>query len=98
MPWFWSDQGSLRIRIVGLRASDDTAVTRQFGDRDRCLVGYYRDGRLAAVEAVNATADFMALKKALASGTEIAASDLMDPDVSLKALIKAVTANAVSSG
>ncbi|MDX2676685.1 NAD(P)/FAD-dependent oxidoreductase [Streptomyces soliscabiei] len=98
VPWFWSDQGDLRIRIAGLRASDDTPVTRHLGDRARCLVGYYRDGRLAAVEAVNATSDFMAVKRALAAGVEITASDLMDPGVSLKILLKAVSADAVSSG
>lgn len=96
VPWFWSDQGDVKLQIVGLRRPTDTPVVRGPDGPGRLVVGYYREGRLAAVEAVNAPADFMALKKALAAGVSCDPADLADSAVSLKPLLKAVAADAVS--
>ncbi|MET7896553.1 NAD(P)/FAD-dependent oxidoreductase [Streptomyces mirabilis] len=98
MPWFWSDQGNLKLQIAGVREATDLAVARGFGDPTKLVVGHYRDDRLVAAEAVNAPADFMALRKALANGVDIAPSALADPGVPLKTLIQERAGNALTAG
>lgn len=96
-PWFWSDQGAIKVQIAGVREATDRVVTRDYADPAKLVVGHYRDGQLAAAEAVNAPGDFMALKKALAGGVPVATARLADPAVSLKALLKEGAAHALTA-
>ena len=84
VPWFWSDQGTLKLQIAGLSAGYDQAVLR--GDRyqERFSVLYYRAGRLLAVHAVNSPRDYMAVRRALAAGQEIPPELAADADRPLR--------------
>jgi len=71
VPWFWSDQGTLKLQIAGLSGGFDQAVLRGDPGQERFSVVYYRDGRLLAVHAVNLPRDYLAVRRALAAGQEI---------------------------
>ena len=83
-PWFWSDQGSLKLQIAGLSAGFDQAVLRGDPGEERFSVLYYRGGRLLAVHAVNCPRDYLAVRRALAAGQEIPAELATDPGQPLK--------------
>lgn len=68
VPWFWSDQGDLKLQIAGLARASDEAVVRTGGRPGRHTVLRYRNGQLVAVECVNSPADFLVVRKALARG------------------------------
>jgi 3-phenylpropionate/trans-cinnamate dioxygenase ferredoxin reductase subunit len=87
VPWFWSDQGDLKLQIAGLSAGYDECVVRGEPDSERFSVLYYRDGKLLAIDAVNRPADYMAVRKALSVGTTIPAGAAADEAVPLKSLI-----------
>lgn len=89
MPWFWSDQGDLKLQIVGLRRPGDVAVVRRYDATCKQVVGYYREGLLVAAEALNAAGDFMQLKRAMSLGVQIDPTALTDPQVSLRDLVRA---------
>jgi 3-phenylpropionate/trans-cinnamate dioxygenase ferredoxin reductase component len=78
VPWFWSDQGSLKLQIAGLSAGFDQAVLRGDPGQERFSVLYYRDGRLLAVHAVNLPRDYLAVRRALAAGQQIPAEIAAD--------------------
>ena len=86
VPWFWSDQYDLKLQIAGLSAGFDDVVIR--GDRDAHTFScaYLRDGRLIAVDAINAPRDFMQAKPLIAARKRIARSELADASVMLKDL------------
>jgi len=84
VPWFWSDQGTLKLQIAGLSAGFDQTVLRGDPGQERFSVLYYRDGRLLAVHAVNAPRDYMVVRRALTAGQEIPAEAAADPDTPLK--------------
>lgn len=65
LPWFWSDQGPLKLQIAGLSTGwDDTHVlTDAAGATDTVLV--FRADRLVAVETVNQAGRHMAARKLL---------------------------------
>jgi 3-phenylpropionate/trans-cinnamate dioxygenase ferredoxin reductase subunit len=71
VPWFWSDQGKLKLQIAGLSAGFDQTVLRGDPAAERFSVLYYRGGRLLAVHAVNSPRDYLAVRRALAAGQEI---------------------------
>ncbi|MET3916949.1 3-phenylpropionate/trans-cinnamate dioxygenase ferredoxin reductase subunit [Variovorax sp. OAS795] len=71
LPWFWSDQGAMRLQIAGLAQGADATVT--VGDRQaqRFSVLRFRHDRLIAVESVNMAADHMAARKLLMGRTAL---------------------------
>ncbi len=87
VPWFWSDQGPLKLQMAGLAAGHDTAVVR--GDRDSGAfsVFCFAKERLLAVESVNQPADHMAARRLLATGAAITPAQAADADTPLKTLL-----------
>jgi 3-phenylpropionate/trans-cinnamate dioxygenase ferredoxin reductase subunit len=92
VPWFWSNQGQLRLQIAGLSTGFDSFVVRGNMDEEKFSVLYYRDGELLAVDAVNNPVDYMVVRKALTQGVSIPADRAADSSVPLKAMLAAVTA------
>lgn len=89
VPWFWSNQGDLRLQIAGLSTGYDRHVVRGEPDTERFSVLYYRDDQLLAVDAVNSPADYMVVRKALTQGRNLPADLAADASTPLKALLAA---------
>jgi 3-phenylpropionate/trans-cinnamate dioxygenase ferredoxin reductase subunit len=87
VPWFWSDQGDLKLQIAGLSNGYDDFLIRGEPDTEHFTVLYYRDGHFIAADAVNSPHDFMAAKRALTLGSTIDRARATNTDVPLKALI-----------
>jgi 3-phenylpropionate/trans-cinnamate dioxygenase ferredoxin reductase subunit len=89
IPWFWSNQGELKLQIAGLSTGYDRTVLRAEPDRGRHSVLYYRQSRIIAADCVNHPLDFMAVKAALAKGATIPADAAADVSVPLKTITTA---------
>ena len=77
IPWFWSDQGQLKLQIAGLCARSDDETCLISNDVD-CVVIRHCGDRVTAVEAINGAREFMAARRLFESGA-----------ISLSALIEA---------
>ena len=66
VPWFWSDQGDLKLQIVGLTAGHDATALRGDPASGRFSVFCFRGERLVGIELVNRPADHMAGRRLLA--------------------------------
>ena len=88
VPWFWSDQYDLKLQIAGLATGFDKAVLR--GDRQQRAFScaYLKEGRLIAIDAVNAPKDFMQAKALIAAGARPEPAALADPAIELKQLTR----------
>ena len=63
MPWFWSNQYDLRLQTAGLSGGYDELVVRgEPASRSFSLV-YLREGRVIALDCVNATKDFVQARR-----------------------------------
>lgn len=84
VPWFWSDQYDLKLQIAGLSEGfDDVVIRGNPAERSfSCL--YLRDGKLIAIDAINAPRDFVQSKQLIADHAEIPAQKLADPETPLK--------------
>ena len=87
VPWFWSDQGDLRLQMAGLPHGADRTVVRGDVAAERFSLLSYRDGLLIAVESVGVPTDYLAVKRALEKGMTIDADSAADTSVPLKRLI-----------
>ena len=85
VPWFWSDQYDLKLQMAGFPEAQDEAVLRGDPEQRRFATFYLREGRLAAVDAVNCPREFMAARQLL--GKRVHSRGLADPAVDLKALV-----------
>ncbi|MCW4466835.1 FAD-dependent oxidoreductase [Glutamicibacter sp. MNS18] len=88
IPWFWSDQGSLKLQIAGLSHGYDQTVLRGNIQDETFSILYFREGVLLAADCVNQPKDFMAVKMALAKGISLDPWQAMDSDVALRDLLK----------
>lgn len=86
VPWFWSDQYDLKLQIAGLSDGyDDVVIRGKPAERAfSCL--YLREGRLIAVDAINAPRDFVQSKALIADRATIDLGKLTDPEIALKEL------------
>jgi 3-phenylpropionate/trans-cinnamate dioxygenase ferredoxin reductase component len=87
LPWFWSEQGSLRLQMAGLMPTDGTRHRRPGTTPASFSLLHYVGERLVCVESVNAPLDHLAARKLLESGKSPAPAVACDAAVPLKNLI-----------
>ncbi|MEH2549867.1 3-phenylpropionate/trans-cinnamate dioxygenase ferredoxin reductase subunit [Bradyrhizobium sp. AZCC 2262] len=87
MPWFWSDQGSSKLQIVGLTTGSDQVVVR--GDRASGSFSAfcYKAGKLLGIESVNNTSDHMIGRRLLAANRSITPEQAADNGFDLKSVL-----------
>lgn len=85
-PFFWSDQGGLRLQMVGLWRPGLDAVLRPGAAASSLSLFHYDGQQLVAVESVNAPVDHMWSRKLLEKGAAPLRQQVADPQVTLKSL------------
>lgn len=88
-PWFWSDQGPMKLQMAGLSFSPDRYLTVGDPEAGAFSVYHFADGRLIAVDSVNRPADHMLARRLLAKGMTPSDADLLAGPDRLKALLSA---------
>ena len=86
-PWFWSNQYDLRLQTAGINLGYDRTVVR--GDpADRSFsVVYLREGKVLALDCVNAVKDYVQGRKLVEAGAKPDLAALADRSVVLKDLM-----------
>ena len=87
VPWFWSDQGSVKLQTTGLPINPDAHVLRGDPSEGRFTVFHLKDGRIIAADSVNMPADHMAARRLVAARAVITPETLADPAIPLKSLL-----------
>ena len=85
VPWFWSDQGDLKLQIAGITAGHDTSVLRGDPESGHFSVFCYRGGQLIGVESVNQTADHVVARRLLAGDPKLTPEQAADESYDLRA-------------
>lgn len=86
VPWFWSDQGDVKLQMVGLPFGATRSVVRGTLADNRFSVFHFADDRLLAIDSVNRPADHMVGRKLLAAGISPSPEMCADESVDLKGL------------
>jgi 3-phenylpropionate/trans-cinnamate dioxygenase ferredoxin reductase subunit len=85
-PWFWSNQYDLKLQTVGLSLGHDEAITRGDPATRSFSVVYRKQGRVVALDCVNAVKDYVQGRKLVADGAVVDPTLLADIAVPLKSL------------
>jgi 3-phenylpropionate/trans-cinnamate dioxygenase ferredoxin reductase component len=84
VPWFWTDQGEMKLQIAGLSEGHDATVVLGDPAARQFSVLCFRAGRLVAVESCNRPADHMAVRKLLQRHTDLSAAKAGEAGFDLK--------------
>ena len=87
LPWFWSDQGGVRIQIAGVPEQDHLRVVRGDPAQDKFSVLYFEGDILTSVESINSAADHIAARKLITARTPVPMDRAIDPTVPLKDVV-----------
>ena len=88
LPWFWSDQGDLKLQMVGLADTAEAFVTRGDPATRAFSVFGFAGGRLVSIESVNKPADHMIGRKLIPMQAPLTPAQAADAAFDLKALAK----------
>jgi 3-phenylpropionate/trans-cinnamate dioxygenase ferredoxin reductase subunit len=89
VPWFWSNQYDLRLQTVGLSIGYDDVVVRGLPANRSFSVVYLREGKVVALDCVNATKDYVQGRALVIGGVAPARDALADAETPLKTLVPA---------
>lgn len=97
LPWFWSEQGRLKLQIAGLTVPNDRTVLRGDPTQGAFSVFCFQGSDLVGVESVNRPLDHILARKLLTSGAVLAPEQVSDPDFDLKEYANALSARAIKA-
>jgi len=92
VPWFWSDQGDLKLQIAGITTGHDASVLRGNPESGHFSVFCFRAGRLIGVESVNQTADHVVARRLLAGDPVLTPEQAADESYDLRAHARSLAA------
>lgn len=67
LPWFWSDQGNLKLQIAGMSNGYDRIVELEVPEDDQMIVLCFKGETLLAIETVNRPGEHMIARRILAN-------------------------------
>ena len=92
VPWFWSDQYELKLKMVGLAEGFERLVLRGDPATDSFSAFYLKGDKVLAADTVNRPQDFIAAKRLVAEGIAVTDAQLADDSQPLKELLPAPAA------
>ena len=87
IPWFWSDQYNIKLKIAGVKASYDNYVVRGNIAEEKFSVFYLTEDRLIAIETINDNKSFSLGKKLIKNQTNIPLDALEDQNFDLNSFL-----------
>jgi 3-phenylpropionate/trans-cinnamate dioxygenase ferredoxin reductase subunit len=81
MPTFWSNQWDLKLQTIGLSHGHDATVIRGNLSERKFSIVYLREGRVVALDCVNAMKDYVQARALISSGRTFDANALRDKEL-----------------
>jgi 3-phenylpropionate/trans-cinnamate dioxygenase ferredoxin reductase subunit len=86
-PWFWSNQYDLRLQTAGINLGFDQTVIRGNPEDRSFSVIYLKEGKVLALDCVNAVKDYVQGRKLVEAGAKPDLAALADKEKPLKELL-----------
>jgi 3-phenylpropionate/trans-cinnamate dioxygenase ferredoxin reductase subunit len=86
VPWFWSEQGPMRLQMAGLFPPSFETIRRSGANASSFSLFHLVGDKLLCAESVNAPLDHMMSRKLIEKRMPLNPSTLADPSIPLKSL------------
>ena len=87
IPWFWSDQYNIKLRIAGVATGYENYVVRGNMSEEKFSVFYLKEERPIAIETINDNKSFSVGKKLIKNQASIPLDVLEDQNSDLKSFL-----------
>ncbi|AEC21209.1 FAD-dependent pyridine nucleotide-disulfide oxidoreductase [Pusillimonas sp. T7-7] len=84
VPWFWTEQGALKLQIAGISNGHDQTLTLGNPESHKYSVLCFREGTLQAVESTNSPLEHMIARRILSGTIRPTREEASAPGFSLK--------------
>jgi 3-phenylpropionate/trans-cinnamate dioxygenase ferredoxin reductase component len=88
VPWFWSDQGDLKLQMVGFNDANAEQKTLASDSDTRMTAVQFSKGVMTGVDTLNMPSNHLAARKLLAMSVDITWDMVQDHNQDLKQLFK----------
>jgi 3-phenylpropionate/trans-cinnamate dioxygenase ferredoxin reductase subunit len=89
VPWFWSDQGDLKLQIAGVALASERDVVRGDPQGTSCAVFRFGGGRLLAVDTINRPGEHMVARRLIGKRVALTPDQAADEKFDLRSLASA---------
>jgi 3-phenylpropionate/trans-cinnamate dioxygenase ferredoxin reductase subunit len=86
VPWFWSDQGDVKLQIVGLTVGHDEVLVSGEPEAGCFSAFCFKQGELVGIESVNRPADHMAGRRLLKHEMRLSPEQVVAMNFDVKAM------------
>lgn len=86
-PWFWSNQFDIKLQTVGISTGYDATVLRGRFEDEKFSVIYLKEGRVIALDCINAARDYVQGRKLVEARASVAPERLADVETALKMML-----------
>jgi 3-phenylpropionate/trans-cinnamate dioxygenase ferredoxin reductase subunit len=87
VPWFWSDQYDLKLKMVGLSQGYDQLVLRGSPELRSFSAFYLKGDRMLAADTISRPQEFMISKRLVGERVPVDAARLADDSIPFKSLL-----------
>jgi 3-phenylpropionate/trans-cinnamate dioxygenase ferredoxin reductase component len=84
VPWFWSDQFDLKLKMAGILRPGMQPVVRGSSADDKFSIFHLENGVVKVIESINTPGDFMAAKRMIRESVLVDADALGDLQIPLR--------------
>ena len=84
IPWFWSDQYNIKLKMAGISNISDNSLVLGNPKEEKFTVLYFSKNKLVALDAINDQKKFMIGKKLIESKKKLDKTKLKEKKINLK--------------
>lgn len=92
LPWFWSDQGDMKLQTAGLAIDADETIMTGEPAENAFAIHQFRAGKLIAVDTINRPAEHMLARRLIGTRTTPTLEDVLAGPRRLKEMLKEAVA------
>lgn len=89
LPWFWSDQYTVKLQIAGFNKGYERVVLRGDPNTDTFVAWYMKGNTVLAADCINSPKEFMQAKKLIAQKIVVEDAQLADTAIDVASLVTA---------
>ena len=87
VPWFWSDQCGIKLKIAGILDNFDNHFIKGSIDQEQFTILYIKENKIICSESINDSKNFLIGRKLIEKNIQISLNEISKEDFDLTNII-----------